>query len=566
MKTVLFIFLLSAFWGDRGFAETLENAHNVQPTRRLRRITLSVLGRPPTIQEYESFLAIQENQREAELQNRAATMMQSPEFSRHVREWGIEYLRTRDFKLGTSDTYWYATQAANLRICDKGSLHEGLWYTYHTRYAASAAATQKICNDASLPIADVEPWWAPGTTLKAVGEAAIQARFVDDMGLPTNDRSAHDCGRISLNALAAPLPNSRCGCGPNFIYCNSSDSQHADRRDQRPYDGNPFLEHTQRRSILEEGGRLMEHIVMNDLPFSDLVLGDYTIVNRGLFFMYRRFARNHKPQSKVFDEERWFDEFADRSEWKAVKFSEMSPFLSDDRTLQFDPRKTKSEINAIPSAGILTSISANSSFSRERVRAARWNETFACKVYEPPPASEKFNAYKRDPAVEGACQHCHTEIDPAAMYFKRFAENGASLGGIGRFRIKGFESGYGVSGLRFREAYIANTKMTPVSEAEIEYNPDSILIDFLPSDQTLFGLPGDPTIGPLGYGKMLVKSGKFDQCAVRKIYARFGPRTLNAGEDAALIQSLAEHFKNSNRNLRALIGEILRSEEMKFGY
>lgn len=43
--------------------------------------------------------------------------------------------------------------------------------------------------------------------------------------------------------------------------------------------------------------RLFAHIIVNDRPFSDLVLGDYTVVNQGLQHMYVRAARGNRANT-----------------------------------------------------------------------------------------------------------------------------------------------------------------------------------------------------------------------------------------------------------------------------
>ena len=70
--------------------------------------------------------------------------------------------------------------------------------------------------------------------------------------------------------------------------------------------------------------------------------------------------------------------------------------------------------------------------------------------------------------------------------------------------------------LRWEGAYAPDTVMTPATADHIAFNPDARFIDFAPPEMSLFGVTGDGTIGPLGFGKMLGASGKFDRCSVRR--------------------------------------------------
>ena len=105
---------------------------------------------------------------------------------------------------------------------------------------------------------------------------------------------------------------------------------------------------------------------------------------------------------------------------------------------------------------MLTSLSSNASFTRERVRAARWLEKLTCRDFAPPPANVEFTPYERDPGTEGVCQHCHQIIDPAAIHFKRVFDGGGFVGGISPWRLNDLLS-YSESRVRFENAFIPDT-------------------------------------------------------------------------------------------------------------
>jgi hypothetical protein len=119
---------------------------------------------------------------------------------------------------------------------------------------------------------------------------------------------------------------------------------------------------------------------------------------------------------------------------------------------------------------------------------------------------------------------------------------------------------------RFEAAFLHDTFLTPVSEAALAEATDRRLVDFLPPDATLFGQTSDGTVGPRGFAKMLVESGVFDRCAVRRIYDRFAPGQLVPGRDDRAIAELASEFVDNGRNALALIESILAREELTRGW
>ncbi len=91
------------------------------------------------------------------------------------------------------------------------------------------------------------------------------------------------------------------------------------------------------------------------------------------------------------------------------------------------------------------------------------------------------------------------------------------------------------------------------------------MVNFMPPGTRLFGQEGTGTIGPLGFGEVLVSSGEFDRCAVRRTYERYGGRDLVPGQDDVLLDGLVATFLEEDRNMRALIRAVMASEEFGLG-
>ncbi|MEM9189481.1 MAG: hypothetical protein AAGF12_09915 [Myxococcota bacterium] len=537
-------------------APSAEAQEATSPTRFLRRVTLLLLDRPPTMAEYEALLAEPEEQRGAAVDRFIASTLESAGFRETLRSWGHEFIGTAGYLgPGGNGGYFGETQAISLDTCPDDSVNAGKRAFVNDGYPQFG--NQGICDDPNAFEAEIEPWWAPGTTVTVLGDVATEAR----VGAEGQDCGLHDGGLYKNHRAGLG-----CSCGPNLVYCGRRTVAIAAFGEGEGYYTDPT---SIRRGVFEEPARLFEHIVAEDRPFSDLVLGNYTVVNQGLHHLYVRMARNNSQNASLDDVEWWRDYQADPHAWREKTFQEMHPNLLDDRNYHFDPRVEMGEPLGVPSAGVLTMVAGNHNYPRERVRASRWLETFACREFAPPPSSATFPAYTNDPATGGACMHCHASlIDPAAIHFKRFFHNGLYLGGIGpKWDLRNMNYYY----FDYFEPHtevnmVPGTVMTPISEALGMENPNARLIDFMPEGTTLFGLESDGTIGPLGFAKLMVDSGEFDRCTVRKTYRRFGRRDLVPGVDDVAIDELTARFVGENRSMRRLIAAILEREQARLGY
>jgi Protein of unknown function (DUF1592) len=528
--------VLVSIGGDNALADGADvpvawaDAHRLGETRLLRRGMLTLLGRAPTIDEYESLVALPVAERRTEVLRRLDAALDSSEFAEQALRWGAEYLGTISYDFGFDfvNSQFYGHYALELEPCPPGSIHAGALGNLSIHVEMGDSPT--LCDDPNAPLEQVEPWWAPGTTIAVIGAAGSDVRTVGGIDC------GEDAGRDSWGAPG-------CSCGPNLVYCFRPGASFPD-------DDN-FTPVSARRAAFEEPARLFRHILAEDRPLSDLIAADYTVVNRGLAFLYVRHGRQNSDNAG-HDDAQWWRDFDGDDDWREIPFSELHPDLLSSRSYAFDPRSNQGLPEGVPAAGVLSMLGTNYAFPRERVRAARWLETFACREFAPPPSDVEFNHYERDPGTEGMCQHCHQVIDPAAMHFKRTFDLAEIVG-----------SDYAV---RATSTFEYDTLMTPVSQATLETNPNAGLIDFMPEDYSLFGVTSDGTIGPLGFAKVLLESGEFDRCAVRRFHRIVLGRDLVPGQDDARIDALVDGFVADERSVRGLIKTLVRDETFAIGW
>jgi hypothetical protein len=554
----------------------LINAPTLSATRLLRRIHLTLRGREPTPAQYAlAKAAVANNTLQAFLDQEIDTALGSAEFANQMVAFGHDYLKIGDYKRGSVEGIvggnFKGNQTVDLTPCAAGTQHAGA--LGHFRSDVDQGDPSSLCDDAAAVITSVEPWWAPGTAVSVIGRSGN--------GKQTN--AGTDCGRIYMGESSNNFAHAGCGCGPNLLYCALPRS-YGPVMYPRDLESNPYVADAQRRLLFEEPARLVAHVITTDAPFSDLVVGNYTVAPRRLQHVYARWGRMNSDNA-AFDSAPWWKTADDT--WQKVTFQSIQPNLLDVRTYTFDPRTNSGAPIGVPSAGILTQLGPNVWYPRERVRAARWLETFACRSFTAPdPALVFMPPYTNDPARGGTCQHCHTTIDPAAIHFKRLEveedvpRHGLghmNLGGIGDWQWrKTFQTSFADSNSpggtfwfqpygRWNANFVADTFLTPVPPSQIMTNPDARFLDFLPAPGTLFGQQSDGTIGPLGFGKLIVASGEFDKCAVQTIHERFVGRKFDPTNEAALETQLVQAFTQGGRKVKPLIKLLLQSDEFKRG-
>ncbi|MFO0595926.1 MAG: DUF1549 domain-containing protein [Myxococcaceae bacterium] len=580
MTPFRFVVLCAGLWVGSAFAQEVCQMPGTPPvppndqisdTRLLRRVWLALTGTTPPMSRYEAFVAMPADQRAAALDAEVDTLLGDTKFYEQMIKFGHEWIAVPAYTKGAQGDAYQGDMSGHLFRCGGSTMHPNALYSVNENGSPAAQ-----CDSTTVEVNSVEPWWAPGTTVTVLGKAGTAtATVVDGMG------KTQDCGVVQ-GGYYDPEIRAGCGCGPNLVWCaplvglNSSSN----------YD----LFNNQRRHPFEEPARLFAHLAWNDRPLSDLVVGNYSVGTNWLRALY---VRQGRQQGATDVTTNWWKASADASPrdplhptpedpqaWREFTVQDLNPYLLSRRDYQYDPRTTTQPPDGLPAAGVLTMMGPLSAWPRERVRAARFLEVFACSQFNPPPAGVNFPPYVNDPATGGTCMHCHRTLDPAAIFFKRWDFGGDSyyvpwpfMPGLGRFRIDAaWVSGqYPHSaadndpGFRWRNAFVPGTVMTPTTTAQATANTEALLLDTMPPDYTLLGTHADGTMGPLGFGKLLLASGAFDRCAVRRIYARVVGRELDPTAESGYLDVLSREFVTRERKLKPFIKYLLTQPEFRRG-
>lgn len=537
-------------------------------TRVLRRLTLALTGKTPAVEKYEQLEATPADQRAAALEAELDALLSSPPFYEQMVRFGHDWLAVPAYTKGAQGDAYQGDMSGHLFRCAGTTMHAGAYYA-----VGENGSPGDQCSAATAEVNMVVPWWNPTLPVAVLGKAGTDVKtVVDSMGRTV------DCG-LARGGYYDPSLAAGCGCGRNLEWCAPLAGLNAG--------SNHDLINAQRRHPFEEPARLFGHLAWHDRPLSDLVVGNYSVGTNWLRALYVRQGRQQGATDLMLD---WWKSGgepadplhapADPQAWREFVVETLNPYFLARRDYQYDPRGATQPPDGLPSAGVLTMMGPLSAFPRERVRAARFLEMFACSSFTPPPAGQSFPPYTGDPATGGTCLHCHRALDPAAIFFKRWDFGAESyyvpwpfMPGVGRHRVTAaWVSGqYPHSaadtspGFRWRNAFVPGTVMTPVTTAEAQANAEALFLDTMPASYTLLGANGDGTMGPLGFGKLLISSGAFDQCAVRKLYARVVGRELDPAAEAGYVNKLAREFVARERKLKPFIRYLVTQPEFRRG-
>ncbi|MFO0725150.1 MAG: hypothetical protein U1E65_15320 [Myxococcota bacterium] len=542
------------------------------PARLLRRAAIALTGLPPTAADYDALEAAADDAARVSLVDAAVDRyLADPSFYRTMVDFGREWIAMPAIAATADEPEYFAAQQWSLPTCPSGTAHAGELAMYNYYDAGLQPCDGKNEDGSPADVRDVEPWWAPGTMVRVVGRAGDPRINI------TGPSGPIDCGAHSADEGTPPDHYETCGCGPNLRFCKPGN----------PADWKIYLTYNplgQRRLLWEEPARLVGHLAWQDRGLEELIVGSNSVGPVDVQAAYVRSGRAAGATELDTDDQWWKPEQftgaidpehnpGDRNAWREFSQPARNPKLLLDRNYHYDPRTDPpGTMQGLPAAGVLTMIGPLGAFTRERVRGARFLEIFACEAFSPPPASQIFNRYERDPATEGPCQHCHARIDPAAIHFKRWDRigNAVALVGIGRWQIDNqwTTSQYPYHSdpfARWARLWIHDSRLTPVSAAVAMSNPSSRFIDFLPPEQSLLGQKSDGTVGPLGFGKLLLASGAFDRCLVRRLHERFVGRDIDPATEAGYLQALVDRFVASDRRARPFIKMLTQTASFRRG-
>ena len=346
---------------------------------------------------------------------------------------------------------------------------------------------------------DVEPWWAPGTTIRVCAYDA-QLTEVSNAGV--------DC------STAEGQYDDECGCGPNLIYCSTQGQQNAVTG-----------------SLSEALSQRVRDVVGADESYANLLDQPTTYINGTLAQYYRHRVVYSSTLSSP------------------VPVADLPSLTADDADVwvELEPGDQY--------AGILTEPGWLLRFQTNRGRANRFFTEFLCGEFIPPEDGIMEIAEENptpDLSQKPVCMDCHTVLEPWAAYWGRWQEVGANYYDTETYPTYSEyceECGPSCADTYCRFNYLLDPQHHHEDDYQFHFNPYVFLV-------------GDaeqhPTLGPAQWGSEIAADGRLARCAAEKAAIWLLGRP-EAELDPTLIDGWADDFTASGLSYRALVRSIVTS-------
>lgn len=524
MKSALSCAVVLAFAATASAADVPWcSADTVDRFQYLRRLSLDLRQRAPGLAEYESLVG------QAEIDPATVdAYLASDDFRETVRAYHRELL-------------WPNLEqalifAAVAQLAPMGGPDGRLFIAMDERtvvYRGAGGApcanreqTEFEADGTPLPGADgldgwvmVEPYWAPGTSVKVCAYDAQPKLETDDV--------------VGGNAVHLPCyatggyVSRRCGCGPNLAYCNFGPTRGLIRD-----------------SFVEQLLRLIDAVVIEDRPYSQVLT--------------TREAELNGPISHYL---RWqwgfaYDQYMEPDGAWSFPQTPYAPPLA------FTSRESWVKVERGPThAGILTLPGYLMKFQTNRSRAHRFHNAFLCQPFQPPPGGLRLEpSSEADVARRPGCSYCHQTLEPAAAYWGRFVEQGTTYldpqlfptqSELCRRRAWGSDP---LLRARCMRAYIS------------DHEPKGVLRAFE------FARDGSPEAeqlrrhadeGPRSFAEVALADGRFASCTARRWWKQLLRRDPTAEEERGELSALAADFRRNHYCFKSLIRAIVTSESYR---
>ncbi len=496
-----------------------EAPHDLDKYELLRRLSLDLRGKPPTIEEYEALdatdgvpaVTVQE-------------YLESPDFKGAMRRYhetmfwpNIAPIKLRSngqaFGKPPADTAWRISaisRSNNYRGAPDAGCgdYEQTFFDpafpgeFRPDPAHITLDAQGVKHEGYRMVA---PYWDPTNPIPVCAFDAQTASTVTSKGVSTA------CTTPAGNSLTA------CGCGKDLAYC---------------YPGGNVVDAVIKSSLREQLALLVDEVATGALPYTDLLLTTKAKENGPIAFWKKNLAPNYStnitfnvpdPQEPILNKK-----FTDAT-WTDI-----------------DRGGTH--------AGALTLPMYLLRFQTNRARANRFRIDFTCQYFVPP---EKLSpAQGCDPTAEDItqrcnCQYCHQTLEPLASYFGGFAEAGTT--------------------------WMSDTSLFPVTNAKCSSanpsgfcarfyatQPDSHNAGTLLSYQFADAHPEYTeriAAGPRALAQSIIDDGTFAQCTVKNLFAHFAGRDLHVdgaqNDERDLVEQLASDFAKNGYDMRWLVQQIV---------
>lgn len=513
-------FAMGIGFAPNAAAQVCEAPDTVQRSlSELRRLSLDLRGHVPTIDEQASVVtngAIDPNIIDA--------MIDSDEFVAQIRKHHLDQLWTNLNALRLTNNVWNLASpngrqrapAYFLQANIRRQVYRGGPATCLDEPARFGPGGEILTTpDANNPgveqegWVEVEPYWAPGTTVRVCAFDAQDALTVED-----GRGNQVDCSRDTRTR--------GCGCGPNLRWCQSG------------------IDGTVRAitsSFNEQLLRYMDQVVRENRPYTDVILGKGMQLNGPLAFWL-----NNQTQT-------------------GGNVLIAAPLVNHDiPDIPFDQIDNWQEVTRTTRhAGVLSMPGYLLKFASDRGRANRFYNAFLCQHFESnealPPATDECHA-EPDLTKRCGCKGCHQAVEPAAAHWGRWAEAGLLALEAENFPKNNPQCAT-PQGTRNPLCRLFYFTQADVTDEASEGPYVGMLRSYVFADAER---EAAIEAGPEAIAQAAVDSGQFASCTVEHMWRRFMSRDPNVAEQE-VVDALAQDFSAGGYDLRSLVKAIVTRPE-----
>lgn len=489
----------------------------------LRRLSLDLRGKMPTIEEYQQVIdtgAIPEGFIDAALDSEDFRH-QYGRFLRDLLHINLgdntvaNVVNTLTGVPNTTDVYWQRLRGPLYRGGNEPMPCLDQPATF-TDGVPDVTCSNGVCQEGWVL---VTPYWNPAAQVKV---CAFDAQ----------DNAVGNYGPCNQNNYDA-----ECGCGPNLDYCNRVDVEPGTISNKTGWVYHK-TEWAYIAAINEQVTRIGTRILEDDRPYTDLITAQTLQVNGPLVHLLV-----NKPKIPNYPE------------------IDVSTFLGPIADLGYtdDDVWVDVEMNAPGTAGVLTSVFYLLKNASNRSRANRFYQSFLCKDFVgppdglPPPTDPL--ALTPNLMVREGCDYCHQELEPAAAHWGRWNKIGVEHYPSAQFPNQRAEC---IGSLDPSCDLYVTEATHPDEEPYLGY------FEPLAFSSSSRGF-GDDAIadavdgGPLALAQKAIDDGSFAACTTKKVYGWVMGREA-ADIDELELSVLAAEFASGGYDFKALVRALVTSD------
>lgn len=380
-----------------GSPQACAPTHEIDPMRLLRQASLDLRGRPPTFEEYTSLAEASDPR--GEVESLIEGMFSDPSYYARIRQY-------HQLSLWGNVSPDFARLFSSARALGRAGPHSDVFFLseaqerFRGRDGLTCLDEEQTDFDSEgrpIPIqtfsgggcpeegcrregwVEVSPYWAPNSQMKV---CAYDAQAFE-RGLTTGE----PCSDVEVD-------DPSCGCGDSLRYCTDRQVAHT----------------LFRQSLAEEGARIFEYVVREQLSYLEGFTGRTTVMNGPV----ARYYADHLVKSDVLSQ--FGDEYGFGADMEEI------PDLDIEDTETWVP-----VVRGLAHAGAFTTAGYLYRFASNRSRANRYFSAFYCDPFIPsedglPPEEANPSPNLRERA---GCADCHQVLEPAAAHFARWRVNGS---------------------------------------------------------------------------------------------------------------------------------------------